>query len=63
MGVDSRAEEGTSGMSKFGSVIDRMNMRLGSKYLISLKIETQLLERLQRVIVVDSATHSSKRIM
>jgi hypothetical protein len=47
-------------MNKFGSIIDRMNMKLGSKFLIFLRIKTQFLERLQRVIVVDSATHSQK---
>jgi len=46
-------------IDKIGSVIDRMNMKLGSKFLNSLKITTQLLKRLQRVIVVDGgATHS-----
>ena len=29
-----------SGMDKFGSVVDRMNMKLGSKLLKSLRIET-----------------------
>ena len=47
-------------MEKFGSVIDRMNVKLGSKFLSSLRIKTQLLQRLQRVIVVDGATHSQK---
>ena len=47
-------------MDKFGSVIDRMNMKLGSKFLNSMQIEAQLLERPQRVIVVDGATHSQK---
>jgi hypothetical protein len=47
-------------MDKFGSVIGRMNMKLGSKFLNSLRIKTHFLERLQRVIVVDSATHSQK---
>ena len=47
-------------MDKFGSVIDRMNMKLGSKIIISLRIKTQLLNRLQRVIVVDGTTHSQK---
>ena len=47
-------------MNKFGSVIDRMNMKLVSKFLNSLRIKTQLLKRLQRVIVVDGATHSQK---
>jgi len=37
-----------------------MNMKLGSKFLNSLRIKTQLLRRLQRVIVVDGATHSQK---
>jgi hypothetical protein len=60
MRVDNCAGKGTSGMDKFGSVIDRMNMKLGSKPLNSLRIKTQLLKRLQRVIVVDSAIHSQK---
>ena len=47
-------------MNKFGSIIDRMNMKLGSKFLNFLRIKTQFLERLQRVIVVDSATHSQE---
>ena len=49
-----------SGMDKFGSTIDRMNMKLGSKFLGSLRVETQLLKRLQCVIVVDGDTHSQK---
>jgi len=47
-------------MDKFGSVIDRMNMKLGSSFLNSLRIKTQLLKRLQRVNIVDGATHSQK---
>ena len=47
-------------IDKIGSVIDRMNMKLGSEFLNSLKITTQLLKRLQRMIVVDSATYSQK---
>ena len=36
-------------------------MKLGSKFLNCLRIKTQLLKRLQRVIiVVDGATHSQK---
>ena len=35
-------------------------MKLGSKFLNSLRFKTQLLKRLQRVIVVDGATHSHK---
>jgi len=49
-----------SGMDKFGSTIDRMNMKLGSKFLGSLRVKTQLLKRLQCVIVVDGDTHSQK---
>jgi hypothetical protein len=60
MSVDYSAGKGMYGMNKFGSIIDRMNMQLGSKYLSSLRIKTQFLERLQRVIVADSATHSQK---
>ena len=52
--------KGTSGMDKFCSVIDRMGMKLGSKFSNSLRIKAQLLKRLQRVIVVDSATHFQK---
>ena len=41
-------------MDKFGSVVDRMNMKLGSRFLNSLRIKPQLLKRLQRVIVVEA---------
>ena len=58
MRVDNSAGKGMSGMDKFGSTVDRMNMKLRSKFLNSLRIKTQLLKRLQHVIVVDSATHS-----
>ena len=37
-----------------------MNMKLGSKFLDSLRIKTQLLKRLQREIVADCDTHSQK---
>ena len=40
------------------SVVDRINMIFGSQFLTSLRIKTQLLKRLQRVIVVDGVTHS-----
>jgi hypothetical protein len=58
MRVDIRAGNDISGMDKFGSIFDRMNMMLGSKFLNFLRIKTQLLKRLQRVTVVDSANHS-----
>jgi hypothetical protein len=58
--VDNSAGKGTSGMDKFGSVINRVDMKLGSKFLNSLRIKTQLLKRLQRGIVLNGATHSQK---
>ena len=54
------AGKGTSGMDKFSSVIDRMNMKLKSKFLYSLKTKTQVLEGFYCVIVVDGATHPQK---
>ena len=60
MRVNNSVEKGTSGMDKFGSVIDRINIKLGSMFLSSLKVKTQLLKRLQCVIVVDGDTHSQK---
>jgi hypothetical protein len=60
MRVDNSAGKGMSGMDKFGSTVDRMNMKLRSKFLNSLRIKTQLLKRLQHVIVVDGATHSQE---
>ena len=60
MRVNDSVGKGTSGMYKVGSIIERMNMKLGSKFLNSLRFKTPLLKRLQRVIVVDSATHSQK---
>ena len=44
------AGKGTYGMDKFGSVIDRMDMKLGSKFLHSLRIKTQLTKRLHSVL-------------
>ena len=60
MRVDNSTGKGMYGMDKFSSVIDKMNMELESKFLDSLRIKTQLLKRLQHVIVVDGATHSQK---
>jgi hypothetical protein len=37
-----------------------MNIKLGSMFLSYLKVKTQLLKRLQCVIVVFGATHSQK---
>ena len=56
MRVDNNAGKRTSGIDKFGSIIDRMNMKIGN----SLRLKIQLLKGLQRVIVVDYATHSQK---
>jgi hypothetical protein len=48
MRVNDRAGKGMSGMDEFGSVADRMNKKLGSKFLNSLRIKTQFLKRLQQ---------------
>ena len=47
-------------MDKLSSEVHRVHMELGGKLLISLKIETQFLERLQSVSVVDGAAHTQK---
>jgi hypothetical protein len=46
-------------MDIFGSVIDRMNMKLESKLLNSLRVKTNSLKGSTRVIF-DGATHSQK---
>jgi aspartate carbamoyltransferase regulatory subunit len=58
--VDTSVEKGAFGTDNSGCVIDKMNMKLGSKFLSSLRIKTQLLKRHQGGIVVDGATHSQK---
>ena len=60
MKVDNSTGKGTSGMDKFSSKVHRVHMELGGKLLNSMKIETQLLERLQSVSVVDGATYTQK---
>ena len=60
MRVDNSTGKGTSGMDMFSSEVHRVHMELGGKLLISLKIETQFLERLQSVSVVDGAAHTQK---
>jgi hypothetical protein len=60
MRVDNSTGKGTSGMDKFSSKVHRVRMELGGKLLNSLRIETQFLERLQSVIVVDGAAHTPK---
>jgi hypothetical protein len=60
MRVDNSTGKGTSGMDKFSSEVHRVHMELGGKLLISLRIKTQFLERLQSVSVVDCATHTQK---
>jgi len=47
-------------MDKFSSEVHRVRTELGGKLLNSLRIETQFLERLQRVSVVDGAAHTQK---
>jgi hypothetical protein len=60
MRVDNSTGKGTSGMDKFSSKVHRVHMELGGKLLNSLRIETQFLERLQSVCVVDGAAHTQK---
>ena len=61
MSIDNSVGKGTSDMDEFGSVVERrMDIKLGSKSLNSLRIKTELLKRLQLVIVVDGATHTPK---
>jgi len=48
-------------MDKLGGAVDRMYMKLGSKFLGPLRVETQLLKRLQCAVVVNGA--SSKRMV
>jgi len=47
-------------MDKFSSKVYRVHMELGGKLINSLKIETQILGRLQSVSVVDGASHTQK---
>jgi hypothetical protein len=47
-------------MDKFSSKVHRVHMELGGKLLNSLRIETQFLERLQSVSVVDGAANTQK---
>ena len=60
MRVDNSTGKGTSGMDKLSSKVHKVHMELGGKLLYSLRIETQFLERLQSVSVVDGATHTQK---
>jgi hypothetical protein len=60
MRVDNSAVKDMSNMDWDGSVIDRMNMKLEGKFLNSMRNRTQLFKKLQRVTVVDGATHSQK---
>ena len=53
-------EKCAPGMDKFGSVIDRINIKLGSMFLSSLKVKTQLPKRPWFVIIVDGGTRSQK---
>jgi len=47
-------------MDKFSSEVPRVHMELAGKLLNSLRIETQFLQRLQSVSVVDGAAHTQK---
>ena len=66
MRVDISSGKGTSGMDEFGSVIDRMNMKLGSNFLKVFENQGPAPEKApacancrwpQRVTIVDGATH------
>jgi hypothetical protein len=60
MRVDYSTGKGTYGMDKSSSKVHRVHTELGGKLLNSLRIETQFLERLQSVSVVDGAAHTQK---
>jgi hypothetical protein len=60
MRVDNSTGKGTSGKDNFSSKVHRVHTELGGKLLNSLIIETQFLERLQSVSVVDGAAHTQK---
>jgi len=60
MRVDNSTGKGTPGMDKFSSKVHRVHMERGGKLLNSLRIETQFLERLQSVSIVDGAAHTQK---
>ena len=60
MRVDDSTGTGTSDMDEGSSKVHRGHMELGGKLLNSLRIETQFLERLQSVSVVDGAAHTQK---
>jgi hypothetical protein len=60
MRVDNSTGKGTSGMDKFSSKVHGVHMELGGKLLNCLRFETQFLERLQSVSVVDGAAHTQK---
>jgi len=47
-------------MDKLSSEVHRVHMELGGKLINSLRIEAQILERLQSVSVVNGAAHTQK---
>ena len=50
----------TPSASKLVGILDRMNMKLESKLLSPLVIDTQLFKRLRRVGNIDHTTHTQK---
>ena len=60
MKVDNGTGKGMSGTDKFRSEVDRLHVELGDKRFDSLRIETEFLERLQSVSVVDGADHTQE---
>jgi hypothetical protein len=57
---DNSTEQGTPGMDKFSSVVDRMHLKLGDKLLNSLRTKTQLPGMIQCASVVNGANHTQE---
>ena len=55
MRVDNSTGKATSGIDKFSSKVHKVHMKLRGKFLKSLIIKTQFINRLQSMSVVDGA--------
>ena len=53
MRVDNSTGKATSGIDKFSSKVHKVHMKLRGKFLKSLIIKTQFINRLQSMSVVD----------
>jgi hypothetical protein len=64
MRVVDNTKKGTSGIGKFGSVVDRVHMELGGMLLDTLRTNTQFLERRQRrgvaIVIIENKKWVSK---